>query len=418
VTTPQLLALGINHKTAPLAIREQLVFTPETIPTALQDLLQRQAVNEAVILSTCNRTEIYTHATDYHLLKEWLIGHHQMQPQLIEPGFYCHYGQNAVEHIMRVASGLDSAVVGEPQVLGQMKQAVALAQQMGALGAPLGRLFRAVFNVSKQVRSQTDIGVGSLSLAAITVNLARHIFAHLTNCSALLIGAGEQIELMAAYLSSQRIKKVMVANRSLEKAQQLAQRYQGEAITLGDLPLYLRAADIVIACTASPLPLLGKGAVESALKQRKHRPMLMVDLAVPRDIEPQVAELADVYLYNLDDLQSIIAQNQQTRHIATAEAEALVKFQAQHFIHELRALEGVATVQCFRQSLEVVRDQEIQMALRQMQQGHAIEEVITRLGHRLLNKMLHLPSVRAREAVAQGEKDALRWLRRLFDLKE
>ncbi|MGB6975844.1 MAG: glutamyl-tRNA reductase [Gammaproteobacteria bacterium] len=412
----QLLALGINHKTAPLAIREQVIFTPETTPLALRDLLKHQAVNEAVILSTCNRTELYTHTANHQSLKEWLIAHHRLQPQIIEPCFYYHYDQKAVQHIMRVASGLDSAMVGEPQVLGQMKQAVALAQQAGALGTPLGRLFRKVFTVSKQVRSQTEIGVGSLSLAHVAVNLAQRIFADLATCKALLVGAGEHMELVAAYLANQRIKRVMVANRSLDKAQQLADRYHGQAISLGDVPVYLREADIVITSTASPLPLLGKGAVESALKQRKHRPMLMVDLAVPRDVEPQVAELADVYLYNLDDLQAIIAQNQQTRSMATTQAEALIALQAERFIQELRALDSVATINAFRQSLESLRDQEVQIALQQLQQGQPPQEIISRLGHRLLNKITHAPSVRIREATARGEVDALLWLRRLFDI--
>jgi glutamyl-tRNA reductase len=412
----QLLALGINHKTAPLAIREQVVFTPETTPLALRDLLQRQPVNEAVILSTCNRTELYTHAADHRALKEWLIAHHRLQPQMIESCFYYHYERKAVEHIMRVASGLDSAVIGEPQVLGQMKQAVALAQQVGALGTPLGRLFRKVFAVSKQVRSQTEIGVGSLSLAHVALNLAQRIFADLAACKVLLVGAGEHMELVAAYLRSQRIKRIMIANRSLNKAQQLAERYQGQAIVLSDVPLYLREADIVITSTASPLPLLGKGAVESALKQRKYRPMLMVDLAVPRDIEPQVAELPDVYLYNLDDLQAIIAQNQQTRKTAMFQAEALIALQAERFIQELRVVDSAATLRAFRQSLELLRDQEIQIALQQLQQGHSPQEIIGRLGHRLLNKIIHTPSARVREAAAQGEVDALLWLRRLFDV--
>lgn len=412
----KLLALGINHKTAPVAVRERAAFSTESASLALHELLQREAVNEAVILSTCNRTEVYCQGSDAEAMTHWLAEYNQLSKELISPYLYAHQNEAAVKHIMRVACGLDSMVVGEPQIFGQLKEAVALAEQAGTVGTKLGRLFQNVFAVGKQIRSETEIGANPVSVAYAALTLAQQIFADVTKCSVLLLGAGETIELVATHFHSKGINKIIIANRSFEKALQMAEKFNAQAIPFAEVNHYLSQAEIVVSATASPIPIVGKGAVESALKLRKHRRMLLVDLAVPRDIEPEIAELEDVYLYHLDDLQSIINENLKNRGEAAKQAESLIEIKAAHFMRELYALEHMDLIRAYRESVESVSEQELAVALKQLQQGKDPAVLLKNLQHNLIQKVLHKPSVRLRQAAFEGELEMLLLARKLFDI--
>ncbi len=414
--TMPILACGINHKTAPIAIREQASFDPNTMAQALQELLHLDAVNEAMILSTCNRTELYSNNCEPKILVDWLAKTQQLQVQTLEPHFYIYQDKAAVRHIMRVASGLDSMVLGEPQILGQMKQAYAMAHETGAIGGHLNRLFQTVFSATKEVRTFTDIGRCPVSIAFSAVNIANRIFTDLKSTTVLLVGAGETIELAAMHLANQEAKRIIIANRSLEKAEELASRVQGMGIRIGDVPLYLAEADIVVSATASQLPILGKGLFERALRVRKHRPMLLVDLAVPRDIEPEVAELPDVYLYNIDDLETMIQESHQSRQSAAAQAEAIIDIQVSQFMRELKGLSAVDTIKSYREKMEQMRDKEVIKALKQVELGADTEKVLAELAYNLTNKFLHDPTKQIRQAALDGKLDRVLEAKRLLGL--
>ena len=311
------LALGINHKTAPVAIRERVAFTPEQLEAASLQLRGHQSIKEAAILSTCNRTEIYTliEAGNVRPVLDWLSSFHSLPFEDVARYSYIHEDQAAIAHIMRVASGLDSMVLGEPQILGQLKDSYDLAKKESLLGSGLELLFQQVFATAKKVRTETGIGTNPISIAYAAVNLSQRIFTDLTKNTALLIGAGETIELVARHLKNAGVAKMIIANRTVERAQALAGEVQGKAVALNEIPHYLAKADIVISSTAAPLPIIGKGMVEDAIKQRRHRPMLMIDIAVPRDIESQVGELDDIFLFTVDDLKETIDRHQQQRLI-------------------------------------------------------------------------------------------------------
>ena len=311
--TMSLYALGLNHATAPLDVRERVAFSPDALGHALRDLLGAPAVKEAAILSTCNRTEVYFHGAEPEPVVDWLEDFHHVPRDSLSPYLYTLPREKAVTHAFRVASGLDSMVLGEPQILGQMKQAVRHAEAAGSLGLVLNRLFQRTFAVAKDVRTQTDIGSASISMAAASVKLAERIFPSIADQRLLLIGAGEMIELAATHFAAQQPKSITVANRTLERGAQLAARFGAEAITLNELPDRLPEFDIIVTCTASTLPILGKGLLERVVKARRHAPMFIVDLAVPRDVEPEAAELDDVFLYSVDDLADIVKDNLQIR---------------------------------------------------------------------------------------------------------
>ena len=333
------LALGINHKTASVDVRERVAFTPEQLVEALQQLCRLTASREAAILSTCNRSELYIeqdHLAADSVLR-WLAEYHQLSLEELRASAYVHEDHDAVRHMMRVASGLDSLVLGEPQILGQMKSAYAVAREAGTIGPLLGRLFQATFSAAKQVRTDTAIGENPVSVAFAAVSLAKQIFSDLGRSQALLIGAGETITLVARHLHEQGVRRIVVANRTLERASTLAEQFGAHAVLLADIPHELVHSDIVISSTASQLPILGKGAVESALKLRKHKPIFMVDIAVPRDIEPEVGELDDVYLYTVDDLHDVVAENLKSRQGAAQAAEELVSVGAEDFMQIGRA---------------------------------------------------------------------------------
>ena len=414
------IALGINHKTASVAVRERVAFTPEQMVEALQLLCRLTSSREAAILSTCNRSELYLEIEhpDAGDVLAWLADYHNLGIDDLRACAYVHQDEEAVRHMMRVAAGLDSMVLGEPQILGQMKSAYAVAREAGTVGPMLGRLFQATFSTAKTVRTDTAIGENPVSVAFAAVSLARQIFSDLSRSQALLIGAGETITLVARHLHEQGVKRIVVANRTLERANLLAEQFGARAILLADMPDELVNSDIVISSTASQLPILGKGAVERALKQRRHKPMFMVDIAVPRDIEPEVGELEDVYLYSVDDLHEVVAENLKSRQGAAQAAEELVGDGVHEFMLRLRELAAVDVLRAYRQQAERLRDEETQKAQRLLANGADPMEVIAQLSRGLTNKLLHAPSVQMKKLSAEGRIDALAVAQELFALEE
>jgi len=413
-----IFAFGINHKTAPVEIRERVAFSPERLPEALQQLVEQRNVSEAAILSTCNRTELYCGMADEDTdqVLSWFHNFHSLTKDEVEPFFYTHLESDAIQHILRVASGLDSLVLGEPQILGQMKQAYSSANNAKTVGPLLNRLFQHTFSVAKQVRTDTAIGASPVSVAFAAVSLSKQIFSGFEKHTALLIGAGETIELVARHLHENGIGHLIIANRTVEKAHVLASELGGYAIALSELPDHLAEADIVISSTASQLPILGKGAVESALKKRKHRPMLMVDIAVPRDIETEVGNLDDVYLYTVDDLKEIIDEGLKSRQEAAQQAEEIIDNQVTHFLGWMRSLDAVDAIRKFRESGEAMRDQATESALRQLQNGKDPEQVVQELARQLTNRLLHTPCEQMREAGYNGRVELLDAASELFQL--
>ncbi len=415
-----LIALGINHRTAPVEIRERIAFPAETLGDALRALTEQQGVAEAAILSTCNRTELYCHVEEGEAtaLIHWLADYHRLPADRLEPCTYVHRDLEAVRHMLRVASGLDSMVLGEPQILGQMKTAFRDAQEAGTLGSLLNRLFQHTFAVAKQVRTDTAIGASPVSVAFAAVSLARQIFGDLDRNTALLIGAGETIELAARHLHQHGLGRMIIANRTVERAHSLAAEFNAYAIALDEIPAHLQEADIVISSTASPTPLLHKAEVQTALKARKHRPMFMVDIAVPRDIAPEVAELEDVYLYTVDDLHSVIQENMASRQEAARQAEEIIEVQAEHFMGWLRSLDAAATIRAYRAQADAIRGEVLEKARRQLAQGKDPEQVLEFLAHTLTNKLIHAPSSALRQAGADERGDLIELARELFGLDE
>ena len=401
-----LITLGINHKTAPLDLRERLAFTPQTLPEALLSLKKLAHIEEASILSTCNRTELYCVTTENNdrAIIQWFSQFHGLDENQIKEHIYLHAHEETVRHAMEVASGLDSMVLGEPQIAGQMKEAYAVANENGTIGQLLGKLYQRAFAVSKQVRTDTDIGSSPVSVAFAAVSLAKQIFGDLKQTTVLLVGAGETIELATRHLHSQGVRKIIIANRSVERAQKLANEFQGEAISLQHISDHLYKSDIVIASTASPLPIIGKGTVERALKQRKHEPIFMVDLAVPRDVEPEVNDLDDVYLYSVDDLQSVIEENMENRLQAAEQAREIIDVQVSHFLDWQRSLGAVDIIAQIRQNTQDLSNEVLRKAKKQLAAGQNAEEVLDFLANTLTNKFLHLPSTKLRQA-SQDERD-------------
>ncbi|HIE56100.1 MAG TPA: glutamyl-tRNA reductase [Chromatiaceae bacterium] len=413
-----LLALGLNHTTAPVDIRERVTFGPDIIVGALRSLVEKAGVEEALILSTCNRTEIYCHGCDVdpdHLAR-WLAAFHGVAGNDLSPYLYLHQERKAVEHLLRVASGLNSLVLGEPQILGQVKQAWQTATSAGTVGKILGRLFQHSFATAKQVRTDTAIGDSPVSVAFAAVSLSRQIFSDLSRQTALLIGAGETIELAARHLQQQQIGRIIVANRTVSKAHELAEQFEGYAISLTEIPAHLPEADIVISSTASPVPVLGKGTVESALKARRHQPIFMVDIAVPRDIEPEVRELRDVYLYTVDDLEEVIQENLRSRQQAAEQAAEIIEQKSSEFMAWLRSLDAVSLIQTYRSQAESIKEETLNKARRMLHNGAEAEDVLLFLANTLTNKLLHTPSSQLREAGSSGQKELLEAANTLFQL--
>ena len=412
----QVFALGINHHTAPLAVREQLVFEPARLPQALQELLAAEAVAEAAILSTCNRTELYCATDDPAQGAEWLARHHDKAPEFIRPYLYVHAGADAVRHMFRVASGLDSMVLGEPQVLGQMKLAARIADETGTLGTLLNKLFQRTFSVAKEVRSTTAIGANIVSMAAAAVRLSERIFENFASQKVLFIGAGEMIELCAVHFAGAKPARIAVANRTLERAQALAAKLGGEAFALDDLDRRLHEFDIVVACTASPLPIIGLGMVERALKARRHRPMVMVDLALPRDVESDVGQLRDIFLYTLDDLAELVESGLESRQAAVVEAEKIIAGRVADFEHWLDARDAVPTIRALRDAAERARRHEMEHALKLLARGEDPARVLDVLSHGLTNKLIHAPTEALNRAEGGERGEVAELIARIYRL--
>jgi glutamyl-tRNA reductase len=414
------LAIGLNHHTAPLDLRARYAFAPGQLDlplAALKDRLQLTAP-EVALLSTCNRTELYLAAdTARELLlpaTAWLAAQGGLAPEQFGNYSYAVQDQAAARHAFRVASGLDSMVLGEPQILGQMKQAVREADAAGLLGSTLHQLFQRSFAVAKEVRTSTEIGAHSISMAAAAVRLASQLFEDLHEVRVLFVGAGEMIELVATHFAARAPKSMALANRTLERGEKLASRFGAQALRLADLPDRLHEFDVVISCTASSLPIVGLGAVERALKARRHRPMFMVDLAVPRDIEPEVAQLRDVYLYTVDDLSALVQVAGEKRQAAVAQAEAIIDAGVQSFTHWLDQRASVPLIQALNAQAADWRDSELARARRLLARGEDVEAVLDALSRGLTQKMMHGALAELHAADAAQREQVSQTISRLF----
>jgi glutamyl-tRNA reductase len=406
--------LGINHKTAPVALREKVAFGAERLIAALRTMRQELGVVEVVILSTCNRTEVYwSGAANGTELTQWLENHHGNNLDLAS-SLYIHQESGAVEHTFKVASGLDSMVLGEAQILGQLKDAYRVAQEAGSTGPVLNKLFQAAFSAAKRVRSETRIGANAVSLAGATVSLARRVYSDLSARTALMIGAGEMNELTARHFASAGVKRLVIANRTVLRAQTLAAELKGYAVGLDDLDKELVDADIVIACTASPIPIITKRAAEAAIRARRRRPIFMVDMAVPRDIEPAVAELEDVYLFSIDDLQQLVDENVQQRELAANGARLLIGEEVARFLADSRVHDAAPAIRIMREQAEAIRQQTLDQARRMLLAGKPNEDVMQYLANTLMNRLLHGPTQALRHAAELADQELARTVARLL----
>jgi glutamyl-tRNA reductase len=406
--------LGINHKTAPVALREKVAFSEDRLLGALRTLRQEAGVAEVVILSTCNRTEVYwAGSASGAELSLWLERHHGNNLDL-KSSLYVHQEQRAVEHAFSVASGLDSMVLGEAQILGQLKDAYRVAHEAGSTGPSLNKLFQAAFSAAKRVRSETRIGENAVSLASAAVSLARRVYSDLSAHTALMVGAGDMNALTARHFMSAGVKRMVIANRTLARAQALATELKAYAVGLEELDKELALADIVITCTASQLPLITKSAAEAAIRARRRRPILMVDLAVPRDIDPTVAELEDVYLFSIDDLQQLVDENRQQREVAAGGARLVIDEEVARFLSESRAHDAGPTIRALRQQAETIRLQTLEQARRQLAAGKSADEVMEYLANTLTNRLLHTPTQALRQAAELADSSLAETVSRLL----
>ncbi|WP_341675850.1 glutamyl-tRNA reductase [Niveibacterium sp. SC-1] len=412
----QLFALGINHHSAPLNLRERVAFQADVQAEALASLMRAKLVREAAILSTCNRTELYCATERPEAIADWLAEWHRIELPQLAPHLFTLPKDQAVRHVFRVASGLDSMVLGEAQILGQMKQAARLADEAGALGALLHKLFQKSFSVAKEVRSTTAIGANVVSMAAAAVRLAERIFESVDSQRVLFIGAGEMVELCAAHFAGAKPRQITIANRTLTRAEALAARFGGQAVGLEKVPEILHQHDIVVSCTASPLPIIGLGMVESALKARRRRPMVMVDLAVPRDIETEVASLDDVFIYTVDDLAQIVQAGIESRQQAVVQAEAIISDEVSDFLHWIEARDAVPAIRALRGHAEDLRRAELERALQRLARGEDAQEVLEALSHGLTNKLLHGPTQYLNRPDHAEAGDGADLIRRIFNI--
>ncbi len=435
-----LLLVGINHTTASIALREKVAFPPEIIGDALRDLCQQAGVEEAVIVSTCNRTEIYLaiakaeeareiqaddspqHANrllvdQRAIVMDWLSAYHKLESEDLNVCSYFYGDEEVVRHLMQVSCGLDSMILGEPQILGQIKSAYAVSRDLSVVGSSLGRAFEEAFSIAKEVRTDTAIGENPVSVAYAAVTLAERIFSDLSSLSALLIGAGRTIELVARHLVEKGVTQIVVANRTLDNALEIAERFDAHGTLLSDIPEQLVSADIVVSSTNSQLPLLGKGAVERALKQRRHKPMLLVDLAVPRDIEQEVSQVADAYLYSIDDISGVIEDSQKSREEAAAQAKSIIDRGVDEYNKRIRSLYAVDTVRAFRDKANAIRELELDKAMQALEKGESVSAVIESLARALTNKLIHSPSVQMKQASAEGRHEVLELIQQIYEIK-
>ncbi|HEZ4654878.1 TPA: glutamyl-tRNA reductase [Neisseria meningitidis] len=412
----QLTAVGLNHQTAPLSIREKLAFAAACLPEAVRNLARSKAATEAVILSTCNRTELYCVGDSEEIIR-WLADYHSLPIEEISPYLYTLGMQETVRHAFRVACGLDSMVLGEPQILGQIKDAVRVAQEQESMGKKLNALFQKTFSVAKEVRTDTAVGENSVSMASASVKLAEQIFPDIGDLNVLFIGAGEMIELVATYFAAKSPRLMTVANRTLARAQELCDKLgvNAEPCLLSDLPAILHDYDVVVSSTASQLPIVGKGMVERALKQRQSMPLFMLDLAVPRDIEAEVGDLNDAYLYTVDDMVNIVQSGKEARQKAAAAAETLVSEKVAEFVRQQQGRKSVPLIKALRDEGEKARKQVLENAMKQLAKGATAEEVLERLSVQLTNKLLHSPTQTLNKA-GEEDKDLVHAVAQIYHL--
>ena len=431
-----LVLVGINQNTANIEMREKVAFPPEVVESALAEIYALPPIREVVIVSTCNRTEIYldfvesdseapagdTLAQNRQLLVRqaqvvaWLSKFHDLEASELEQCSYSYASEDVVRHLMKVSCGLDSMVLGEPQILGQIKSAYAVSKDQQVVEQSLGRAFEEAFSIAKQVRTDTAIGENPVSVAYAAVALAERIFSDLSSLSVLLIGAGRTIELVVKHLVEKGVSEIVVANRTLDNALEIANRFDAHGVLLCDIPEQLTKVDIVVSSTNSQLPLLGKGAVERALKQRKHKPMLLVDLAVPRDIEAEVSEIADAYLYSIDDISDVIEDGVKSRADAAAQAELIIERGVEDYRKALRSLNAVSTLRALRDKADAIREGELERALKALESGESAEAVVSSLARLLTQKLVHSPSVQMKKASAAGRDELLELTAELFEL--
>ena len=414
-----ILAYGVNYRTAPVEFRERIAFPEESLAKALLEVTSGiPSVSEAAIISTCNRTELYLALDPAHEreVSNWLADVRHVSIAELDNVAYSHWDVDAARHLIRVASGLDSQVLGEPQIMGQVKSAYDLARQAGTLGPELSLLSQIILSTAKRVRTDTDIGRNPVSVAYAAVTLAQQIFTDLKDTRALLLGAGDTITRVAEHLSEAGVRGMAIANRTLANAEVLAARFDALPLQLTDLPAHLADYDIIIASTGSSLPVVGKGALEAAIRARRHKPMFIVDIAVPRDIEPEAAELPDVFLYTIDDLTEIIEENVRNRRAAADDAESLVDDGANHYLRERRAHHGQALLRKFRDQAADIQSAELQRALRELANGADPEAVLQQFSRGLTNKLIHAPTTAIRNAAADGRADLLDYLKTLYHL--
>jgi glutamyl-tRNA reductase len=417
-----LLTIGVNHQSAPIELRERLTISDAVLPAALDKLMGVPSIEEAAIVSTCNRTELYCSVSSTYTSKQdaidWLTNFHQLDAKKTKHYLYDHEDLEATKHIFRVACGLDSMVLGEPQILGQLKQAYQKAVEAGTLGKNLNQLFQHSFNVAKKVRTHTSIGTNPVSVASTAVSLAKQIFGDLSNRKALFIGAGETVELAAQHLSAAGISQLTIANRNIQRAQKLANKFEGFGISLAYISEIIPDSDIIITATASTLPILGKGLLEKSLKRRKHKPILVIDLAVPRDVEPEANDLQDIYLYSVDDLKKVIQENMQSRQNAAYEAQIIIDDEVSKFYKWLRGQDVTEVIRSYRYQAEQHKDQTVTKAQRMLKQGKSAEEVIDFVAATLTNKLLHTPTEALKSASADNHQELIETAKIILGLNQ
>jgi glutamyl-tRNA reductase len=417
-----IFAFGVNHTTASVEMRERVAFAPDRLSAALRELRGTSGVNEAAIVSTCNRTDLYCELKDVPGTAsdavDWFNDYHHLQPREIIPYTYQHHSENAVRHLLRVASGLDSLVIGEPQILGQVKDAHKVARETGTMGRVLDRLFQHSFSVAKRVRTETAIGSSPVSVAYAAVSLAKQIFGNLSGYTAMLIGAGQTIELAARHLQSNGVGRMVIANRTVENARRLALQFDGCATSLSEIPSHLAAADIIITATGSQLPILTRAHADDAVRARRHRPMLIVDIAVPRDVEASVGDIDDIYLYTVDDLQEVIEENQRSRLKAAEQAEELIDSQVGELMGWLASQDVAGVIRAYRSSAERTRDAVLERALGMLKGDKAPEQALRFLANTLTNKLIHSPTTELRRAGATGDQGLVDSARALLGLPD
>jgi glutamyl-tRNA reductase len=416
ISAPRTLVVGLDYGRAPIALREKLAIAPELIRESLLECRALDGVEEVTILSTCNRTEIYAHCYDEMVIARWLANFARLEIDKLTHYLYVHSGSKAVEHLIRVASGLESMVLGETQIFGQMKNAYQRALQAEVIGGNLARLFQFGFSVGKDVRSQTEIGSHAVSIGAAAFKVAERIFSNLARRSVLFVGAGEMIELCTDHFFGRGVKSLHFTNRTVQRAEGLASKVGGKFFPLQDLPARLSQFDVIISCTASPLPIIGKGAIDMALGLRKHKPMVLVDLAVPRDIEPTIGEMDDVFLFSIDNLEEIVRSNLEIRKSAIEDAEEIIGRGILQLSDQTHRFEVVPTLRAFRNYGESLREIEVRRALNALGQGRDPRLVIEELSKRLTNKFLHRPSHVLSKVDLNEVEDLAAALAKLHDL--